>query len=164
MESIAIRGILANKIRRFEGLASAKRVHPLRQVVSPGISLPVATTPRGLFPFSLRGETIRLTTDLAQPGTVGNGVDPAERYDGLVWVIEARIVPGLGSPMPRPLQETGVFPVGYGALPHSKGAHPHPVHRLFILLPLLTAHAKEPRRDMNEFRLNDGRQVMRTED
>src|SRR5919197_1777336 len=71
MESIAIGGILANEIRRFEGLTSAIGIHPLRQVVPPGISLPVATTPRGLFPFSLRGETIRLATDIPQPGTVG---------------------------------------------------------------------------------------------
>jgi hypothetical protein len=103
MESIAIRGILADEIRRFEGLASAIGIHPLWQVVPPGISLPIATTPRGLFPFGLRREAIWLPPDIAQPGTVGDGVEPAERYDGLVWVMEARIGPGLGSLIPRRL-------------------------------------------------------------
>jgi hypothetical protein len=95
--------------------------------------------------------------------TVCAGLIPADRDHGLIWVVEPWIIPASRDAMPCRPQETGVLPVGDWILGDGKGAHPHPVHRLFIVSTGLAPHQKVPGWDGHQLGLDGARRVMRTE-
>jgi hypothetical protein len=163
VQTISVGRVLADRIWPLDGLTSAVGVHPMRELIPPGVALSLDTAACGFLPFSFRGEAIALPAHLAQPATVGDGVEPTDGYDGLVWMVEPRIAPAFRDAMSCRPQKTGIFPIGHRILGEGKSAHPYPVHRLLVLLTGLTAHQKIPSRDGHQLGFDEEGRVMRTE-
>jgi hypothetical protein len=73
-------------------------------------------------------------------------------------------IPALGNAMTRRLQETSVLPIRHRKLANRKSTQTDSVHRLLILLSGIATHEKGAGWDAHEFRFNDERTGLRTED
>src|SRR5262245_45216113 len=86
VEAERIRPVAADHRRRGEGTRCVWAL-----VVAPRITQPADTAERCLLAFGLGGQSARQAGALAQPRAVGDGVEPADRDDGLVVQSEARV-------------------------------------------------------------------------
>jgi len=163
MQTITVGGIMADQIRLFKGLPTPVRVHPGRQIIAPGKALPFDTAARGLLPFGLRGQTIGLSRHVAQPATVGYGIEPTDCNHRLIWMLKTWEIPALGDAVTCRPQETSVLPIGHWKLADGEGAQPDPVYRLLILLNAAAAHEKRTLWDAHQFRFDNERRGLRAE-